>query len=353
MSFQTSVRYRRSCSWHNSSAKIHGRIPSVVSSSLPDPQREDSTGGVGIGTLFLPGPLGSSEKILSDGRDASLDIGSRIDGFVAHLLVFMPVTLVDLRRLDTSIEGLTFVNDDATTLGRFSDESVESISSLHAAEHFGLGRYGDAVDATACFRFIDSLKGFEAGWPPLFLVPIGRERVGFNAHRVFEVRTILSAFATLRLVFVFVRSRRRSLTYGHRSQRSPVQRVCLRPFRVHEAKLRDATMQTLEAKDIARRVCPRVVWALLRFLWARFSFGAFKRRTVRHRYGENEFSVELIDFDGARWYDHDFEGFPEIDLLKQQKLVGGREGLQCWRKPVHSGNGDGEGGWPEWIRLCD
>jgi SAM-dependent methyltransferase len=145
--------------------------------------------------------LWAARKIFERRPEMHLDIGSRIDGFVAHLLVFMPVTLVDLRPLKESIEGLTFINDDASNLRRFSDASVESISSLHAAEHFGLGRYGDKVDATACFRFMSSLERvLKPGGRLYFSVPVGRERVEFNAHRVFEIRTVLRAFPELRLV---------------------------------------------------------------------------------------------------------------------------------------------------------
>jgi SAM-dependent methyltransferase len=145
--------------------------------------------------------LWAARKIFQRRPETHLDIGSRIDGFIAHLLVFMPVTLVDLRALEQPIEGLSFIHDDATTLGRFSDESVESISSLHAAEHFGLGRYGDAVDAMACFRFMRALgRVLKPGGRLYFSVPVGRERVEFNAHRVFQIRTILNAFSRLQLV---------------------------------------------------------------------------------------------------------------------------------------------------------
>jgi SAM-dependent methyltransferase len=153
-----------------------------------------------IGHYFCQ-DLWAARKIFERRPERHLDIGSRIDGFVAHLLVFMPVTFVDLRPLEQPIDGLSFIHDDATTLGRFSDESVESISSLHAAEHFGLGRYGDAVDSTACFRFMRSLgRVLKPGGRLYFSVPVGRERVEFNAHRVFEIRTILNTFSVLRLV---------------------------------------------------------------------------------------------------------------------------------------------------------
>lgn len=78
------------------------------------------------------------------------DIGSRVDGFVSHLLSFRDsVAMIDIRPLPFDIPGLRFVQGDATGLETIQDGTIESLSSLHAVEHFGLGRYGDPVDPTA------------------------------------------------------------------------------------------------------------------------------------------------------------------------------------------------------------
>ena len=95
---------------------------------------------------------------------------------------------------------------DATDMVQVETESVESLSSLHVAEHFGLGRYGDPVDPRACFRFLASLQRILLpGGMLYFSVPVGRERVEFNANRVFAPNTIIQSFPALRLVsFSFV-----------------------------------------------------------------------------------------------------------------------------------------------------
>ncbi len=49
--------------------------------------------------------LWAAKKIFKRRPMTHVDIGSRVDGFVAHLLVFMPVTAVDIRYLDSNIEG--------------------------------------------------------------------------------------------------------------------------------------------------------------------------------------------------------------------------------------------------------
>ncbi|MCP5404910.1 MAG: DUF268 domain-containing protein [Pseudomonadaceae bacterium] len=126
-----------------------------------------------------------------------LDIGSRIDGFVGSLLASgIQVTQVDIRPLPNPPQGLTFLQDDATRLASLKDGSVPSLSSLHAAEHFGLGRYGDPIDPSACFTFMHNLaRVLKKGGRLYFCTPIGHERLEFNAHRIFNPARLLSLFA--------------------------------------------------------------------------------------------------------------------------------------------------------------
>jgi hypothetical protein len=145
--------------------------------------------------------LWAARKIYQHRPERHIDVGSRIDGFIAHLLPFVPVTVIDVRPIASTITGLSFIQDDATLLRNFADRSVTSISSLHAAEHFGLGRYSDPIDPNACFRFMAALQRvLEPNGRLYFSVPIGRERVDFNAHRVFAPETILSVFSQLKLL---------------------------------------------------------------------------------------------------------------------------------------------------------
>jgi SAM-dependent methyltransferase len=118
----------------------------------------------------------------------------------------MPVCLVDIRPFDNAVKGLTVVTGDATELPMFEKDSLGSLSSLHAAEHFGLGRYSDPVDPDACQRFMKTLQRVLApGGRLYFSVPVGRQRIEFNAHRIFDVRTVLDAFEDLELLsFSFV-----------------------------------------------------------------------------------------------------------------------------------------------------
>lgn len=79
------------------------------------------------------------------------NIGSRLDGFIAHILAMgIPVKMIDIRPFPTEIEGLDTIVDDVTCLRQFEDNSIESLSALCSLEHFGLGRYGDGRNGESC-----------------------------------------------------------------------------------------------------------------------------------------------------------------------------------------------------------
>lgn len=130
------------------------------------------------------------------------DIGSRLDGFIAHVLSFgIPVKMIDIRPFPAEIEGLETIVDDATYLREFEDDSIDSLSALCSLEHFGLGRYGDPIDPEACFIcFANIQHKIKMGGNLYIAVPVGRERVEFNAHRVFYPQTIIDAFPSMKLV---------------------------------------------------------------------------------------------------------------------------------------------------------
>jgi SAM-dependent methyltransferase len=156
--------------------------------------------GVASGHYFHQ-DLWAARKVFQARPGRHVDVGSRIDGFIAHLLTFMDVDVVDVRPLQSKINGLNFIQGAASDLKRFPTASVESLSSLHAVEHFGLGRYGDEVDplawrkAALCF-----IRVLRPGGRLYLSVPIGIERVEFNSHRVFQTDTIIEAFRDLDLI---------------------------------------------------------------------------------------------------------------------------------------------------------
>lgn len=166
------------------------------------PILSDFTENAGIaGGHYFHMDLWAARKIFQTQPQLHYDIGSRLDGFIAHVLTFAPVTVIDIRPMTSNIEGLNFIQADATTMAEFESDSIGSLSALHSAEHFGLGRYGDPVDPFAHEKFMGALQRVLApGGRLYFAVPVGHQRVEFNAHRVFSPGTIISLFSELDLV---------------------------------------------------------------------------------------------------------------------------------------------------------
>lgn len=128
-----------------------------------------------------------------------VDVGSRFDGYIGHLLTFCDVTYVDIRPLDIRFENLKFVGGDITSLP-FDDNSVSCLSSLHVIEHIGLGRYGDQVDPEGHLKAAGEIQRvLSPGGTLILSTVIGRERLCFDAHRIFEPKTVKSMFEGLTL----------------------------------------------------------------------------------------------------------------------------------------------------------
>jgi hypothetical protein len=144
-----------------------------------------------------------ARKIYQANPKEHLDVGSRIDGFIAHLAVFRKVNVLDIRPQKSSIKNVSFLKgdlSDKTTLTKIGGQ--ESISCLHTLEHIGLGRYGDKIDPQGHLKAMKNLKQLLKRKGKLYLsVPIGnKERIEFNAHRIFNIETLLSIFSDFKLV---------------------------------------------------------------------------------------------------------------------------------------------------------
>lgn len=154
--------------------------------------------------------LWAATNLFDSGVRRHVDVGSRIDGFISHMLPFCDVTYVDIRPLDVTWPKFRFQQGSIVSMP-FADGVVESLSSLHVIEHVGLGRYGDPVDAEGPWKAARELTRVLApGGKLLIGVPVGRERVCFDAHRIFAPETVREMFGELALVeFSFINDRNR------------------------------------------------------------------------------------------------------------------------------------------------
>jgi SAM-dependent methyltransferase len=151
--------------------------------------------GVARGDYFHQDLL-IARRVFDNKPRRHIDIGSRIDGFVAHVASFRQIDVIDIRPQESKIKNINFIQMDfMSPVKDESRESCDSLSCLHAIEHFGLGRYGDSINAKGHLLGMENLYAIlKKGGKLYFSTPIGPQRVEFNAHRVFSVHYLLEQF---------------------------------------------------------------------------------------------------------------------------------------------------------------
>jgi SAM-dependent methyltransferase len=137
-----------------------------------------------------------ARRIYQNKPNKHVDVGSRIDGFVAHVASFRSIEFIDIRPLSSKIPNVKFMQanlmeDIRSDLFQYCD----SLSCLHVIEHFGLGRYGDPVNYNGYLSGLNNLYHIlKKGGKLYFSVPIGPQRIEFDAHRVFSLSYLLELF---------------------------------------------------------------------------------------------------------------------------------------------------------------
>lgn len=134
-------------------------------------------------------------RILAKTRPSEhVDISS-ILSFSSIVSAFIPMRFYDYRPAHLNISGYTSDFADLKLLP-FPSNSIESLSCMHTIEHIGLGRYGDELDIKGDLKAIDELKRvLKPGGNLLFVTPVGKPRIEFNAHRVYSYEQITEYFA--------------------------------------------------------------------------------------------------------------------------------------------------------------
>jgi len=128
-----------------------------------------------------------------------VDIGSSVLT-MSVLSAHVETIFVDYRPLKASLPGLTSIAGNILNLP-FPDDSLDSLSCLHVIEHIGLGRYGDPIDPLGSVKAALELQRIVAHEGSLFIsLPIGRERVCFNGHRVHLPISVLKLFPQMKLM---------------------------------------------------------------------------------------------------------------------------------------------------------
>jgi len=166
-------------------------------------------GGTASGEYFWQ-DLYIAQKIYNACPDRHVDIGSRVDGFSAHVASFREIEVFDIRPLTSQVPGMLFHQADLMNPEGVPEAYCDSLSCLHALEHFGLGRYGDPIDPEGHVTGLRNMaKVLKSGGCFYLSSPIGQARVEFNGQRIFnpselvqlasEFGLVLNAFASVQL----------------------------------------------------------------------------------------------------------------------------------------------------------
>jgi len=162
------------------------------------PMSEDATATTGFDTHYVYHTAWAARVLARTRPDKHVDVGSSLY-FVGNVSAFIPMVHYDYRPPELSLPGAEVGAADLLNLP-FESASIASLSCMHVIEHVGLGRYGDRLDplgdAKACAELSRVLA---PGGRLLFVTPVGKPAIHFNAHRIYGHDAVLSLFPGLEL----------------------------------------------------------------------------------------------------------------------------------------------------------
>ncbi len=162
------------------------------------PQLYDKTDKTYFDTHYIYHPAWAMRIVKKINPSVHVDISSTLT-FSSMLSSIITVKFYDYRPAHLNLENLTSEKADLIALP-FPDTSIKSLSCMHTVEHIGLGRYGDPIDPDADLKAMKELERVLAqDGDFIFVTPIGKPKLQFNAHRVYSYEQIISYFPHLSL----------------------------------------------------------------------------------------------------------------------------------------------------------
>lgn len=157
------------------------------------PCLNDKTSSTGFDSHYLYHPAWAARILAETMPKMHIDISS-ILYFSAMVSAFVPTKYYEYRPTELNLSDLETGHADVINLP-FADESIESLSCMHVIEHIGLGRYGDKMDPLGDKKAIAEIKRVVGSKGNLlFVVPVGKPKIMFNAHRIYSYEQILEYF---------------------------------------------------------------------------------------------------------------------------------------------------------------
>jgi len=163
------------------------------------PCLHEKTGETRFDRHYIFHPAWAARVLRATNPAYHVDLSSTLH-FCTLVSAFVPVKFFDIRPANLGLNGLTVEYADLTSLP-FQTNSLSSVSCMHVIEHIGLGRYGDRLDPEGDLKAVAELRRVIADKGNLlFVVPIGKPKVVFNAHRIYSYDQVMDLFPQFRLI---------------------------------------------------------------------------------------------------------------------------------------------------------
>jgi hypothetical protein len=158
----------------------------------------ENTSGIGFDSHYIYHTAWAARKLQEIKPAKHVDISSSLY-FAAIASAFVPMDYYEFRCSGIKLDNYLERRGDLMHLPMEAG-SVRSLSCMHVLEHLGLGRYGDQMDPDGDIKGARELERVLAsGGDLLFVVPVGKPKIEFNAHRIYSYQGVMSLFPGLTL----------------------------------------------------------------------------------------------------------------------------------------------------------
>jgi len=192
----SNIEFARGYQQFRALSKLNPRFPS--SSWSLTPYINDKTATTAFDRHYVYHPAWAARVLTKTRPTLHIDIGSTLH-FCSIISAFIPTRFYDYRPAQLDLSNLRSDFLDLLSIS-FDNDSIQSLSCMHTVEHIGLGRYGDSIDPDGDLRAMRELMRVLAPKGNLlFVAPIGKPRIKFNAHRIYSFLQVRSYFSELEL----------------------------------------------------------------------------------------------------------------------------------------------------------
>ena len=159
------------------------------------PCLKDDTPTTGFDPHYVYHVAWAVKKIFQNRPVAHVDVSSSLH-FCTAISVFTKTTFIDFRPATIKLDNLNCISGDLNEPNQWVHQEFDSLSCMHVVEHIGLGRYGEPLNVNGDVVAMDNLiNATRSGGRILFVVPVGKAEIYFNAHRVYSATWVVEFFS--------------------------------------------------------------------------------------------------------------------------------------------------------------